>query len=105
MGRWEGVRPFMETKTDPKAVDALQALTVMIADLKDELTDWRPMIDRLRAQLAQDGRAQEEQHAAAIMTLEDQIDRLHTRLLFWRRIAMLFIGVTVLFVGLRLGWR
>ena len=61
----------MDSKTDPKASDVLQAFTVTIADLKDELADWRPMIDRLRAQLAQDGRMQEERHAAAVMTLEE----------------------------------
>jgi hypothetical protein len=95
----------MDSKTDPKASDVLQAFTVTIADLKDELADWRPMIDRLRAQLAQDGRMQEERHAAAVMTLEDRIDRLQASALFWRRLAMLFIGIAVLFVGLRIGWR
>ena len=63
------------------------------------------MIDRLRAQLAQDGRAQEERHASAVRALEDRIARLQARALFWRWIAMLFIGIAVLFVGLRIGWR
>jgi hypothetical protein len=95
----------VDTKTDAKAIDALQAFTVTIADMKDELADWRPMIDRLRAQLAQDGRAQEERHTSAVMALEDRIDRLQASVLFWRRIAVLFIGIAMLFVGLRLGWR
>ena len=95
----------MDTKADPKAIDALQAFTVTIADLKDELADWRPMIDRLRAQLAQDGRVQEERHASVVIALEDRIDRLQASTRFWRRIAMLFIGIAMLFVGLRFTWR
>ena len=95
----------MDTKGDAKAADTLQALTVLMADTQDELKEWRPLIDRLRAQLAQDGRAQEERHASAVMALEDRIDRLQARIIFWRRIAMLFIGIAMLFVGLQFTWR
>jgi len=95
----------MDTKADSKTADVLQAVTITMADMKDELEEWRPMIDRLRAQLAQDGREQEERHASAVMTLEDGIDRLHARVVFWRRIALLFLGLATLFVGLHVGWR
>jgi hypothetical protein len=95
----------MDTKADSKTVDALQAVTITMADMKDELAEWRPMIDRLRAQLAQDGRAQEERHTGAVMTLEDRIDRLQASVVFWRRIALLFVGLATSFVGLHFGWR
>jgi hypothetical protein len=95
----------MDTKADAKAADTLQALTVLMADMQDELKEWRPMIDRLRAQLAQDGRAQEKSHESEVITLEDMIDRLRARVVFWRKTALLFMSIASLFIVLQVAWR
>ena len=95
----------MDTKADSKTVETLQAVTITMADMTDELAEWRPMIDRLRAQLAYDGREQEKRQEETVVTLEDRIHRLQASVVFWRRIALLFLGLATSFVGLHFGWR
>jgi hypothetical protein len=95
----------MDTKAEAKAAETLQALTVLMADMQDEFKEWRPMIDRLRAQLAQTERAQEKSHEEVVVAFEDAMERLRGSVVFWRNTAVLCISIAAVVLVLQVAWR